>query len=145
MLHQAVQIPIDSARMVFQLGQALGRQFDIREISCSLEVRQVSRESPQTVAPDTFRIRRVQWLEEQVAWVPWRRTAAVRLAQGQPDSGPSEIFLGYHFWLESERQPDVRRLTCRGMFDDPWSAKPPSLAEIRQALGDYASLNEPAG
>ena len=32
------------------------------------------------------------------------------------------------------------RLSCRGAFDTPFDARPPSINEMRRALGDIASL-----
>jgi hypothetical protein len=56
------------------------------------------------------------------------------------DASPADIFLGYHFWLHSDNQPDVLRMTCRGVFAEPWEAEYPTLEEIAVALGDYAEL-----
>ena len=51
------------------------------------------------------------------------------------------IYEGYHLWLESSSQPNVMRLTCRGVIDIPWQARRPSIAEIRAALGEIATLS----
>lgn len=53
---------------------------------------------------------------------------------------PPDIMHLYHFSLHSEKQPDVLRLTCRGILDEPRDAVPPTIAEIRQALGDIVLL-----
>ena len=45
-----------------------------------------------------------------------------------------------HMRLASEEQPDVRNLSCRGGLDDPWLARPPSVEEIGEALGEVADL-----
>jgi hypothetical protein len=65
------------------------------------------------------------------------------LARGSVDGGTSPIIHAVHLWLESAKQPQVRRLSCRGAVDDPPKAKPPTGEEIRQALGDVAALRVP--
>jgi hypothetical protein len=50
------------------------------------------------------------------------------------------IYEGYHLWLDSPSQPNVMRLTCRGVIDEPWKARRPSIAEIRASLGTLATL-----
>ena len=45
--------------------------------------------------------------------------------------------------LSSAEQPDVYRLVCRGGEDNPADAIPPSIQEMRRALGDYATLQLP--
>jgi hypothetical protein len=45
---------------------------------------------------------------------------------------------GYDFWLYSNEQPAVSRLSCYGVYAR-WPDLPPSkLQEINQALGDAA-------
>ncbi len=45
-----------------------------------------------------------------------------------------------HMKLESEEQPDLHRLTCRGALDDPPNALEVSINEMRVALGDKATI-----
>jgi hypothetical protein len=89
---------------------------------------------------DTFVVNRVQQMQEEVA--SWRtvKLASLQLSDAAVDSSPPDIFRGWHFWLHSDKQPNVLRMTCRGVFAEPWEAELPTLAEIRQALGDIASL-----
>ena len=71
---------------------------------------------------------------------PW---SAYTMILTDDDGGTSEVYEGYHLWLESSDQPDVRRLSCRGVYAMPAYAKPPSIAEIRAALGAIATLRLP--
>ena len=59
---------------------------------------------------------------------------------GLDDQGTPMVSQGYHFWLDSEQQPEVLRLSCRGAFDDMWETQPPSIEEIQQTMGDLAEL-----
>jgi hypothetical protein len=46
----------------------------------------------------------------------------------------------FHFTLQSPRQPEVMRLTCRGALDDWPFVAWPTLWEIRGALEPIADL-----
>ena len=136
-LHRVVEVPPQRARVFIQGGKLLGSGFDSYEVSCNLEVRHLS-DQVQRIEPDTFVVNVVQAFFEEVASCSgWK---AQMLAGAAVDASPSNIFRGWHFWLHSPRQPDVIRLTCRGVFAEPWEAVPPSFDEIAQALGDIATL-----
>ena len=42
--------------------------------------------------------------------------------------------------LESEEQPGVQTLICRGALDDPPNAREVSISEMREALGVKATI-----
>ncbi|WP_456404583.1 hypothetical protein [Thiolapillus sp.] len=143
-LHKPLTVSPGNARVFLQQGKMLpSLAFNQYEIGCSFEVRNLS-EQPQSIEADTFVVNRVQHLVEEVA--SWRPVvlASLTLAGAEVDTSPPDIFLGYHFWLHSEQQPDVLRMTCRGAFAEPWEAEYPTLGEIAAALGDYASLESGA-
>ena len=139
-LSQALIVPGASARAFIQEGKVLpARSFNHYQISCSFEVRQVS-EQHQTIEADSFVVNRVQHMQEEIA--AWKKVqlASLNMAGLSGDSSPPDIFRGWHFWLSSEKQPNVLRMTCRGVFAEPWEAEPPTLAEIKDALGAVADL-----
>lgn len=140
-LHQPLTVAAGNARVYLQGGKMLpSLGFNQYAVSCNLEIRKLS-EQPQTIEADTFVVTRVQHLMEEVAsWQPVV-LASLTLAGADVDSSPADIFLGYHFWLHSEGQPDVLRMTCRGVFSEPWNAQYPTLGEIAAALGDLATLD----
>ncbi len=139
-LHKPLVVAPENARVFLQDGRMLpSLAFNQYRPSCSLEVRNLSPQ-PQTIEPDTFVVNRIQPLREEVA--AWRpvKLASLSLASAAVDASPADIFLGYHFWLSSDAQPDVLRMTCRGVFAEPWEAEYPTLEEIAHALGGYAEL-----
>jgi len=140
-LHQVVIVPPERTRVFIQGGRITGTGFDSYEVSCNLEVRKlVDRE--QRIKPDTFVVNRIQEFFEEVADAGWRpvQLASLELTGAAVDASPSDIYRGWHFWLHSDRQPDVLRLTCRGVFAAPWEAKTPTYREIAAALGELATL-----
>ncbi len=138
-LLEPLELPPETARIFLQNGEPMALDaFDRYKVNCNFEVRTLKPET-QTIQPDEFIIKRVQALMvEVVRHDPPVRGGLMRV--GMDDSGSSSVTRGYHLWLESEQQPDVMRLSCRGAFDYMWKATPPSIQEIRQALGSRAHL-----
>jgi hypothetical protein len=71
--------------------------------------------------------------EEIVQTAPQQESGLMRTGI-RGDNSPSDIMHLLHFKLRSKSQPDVLRMTCRGVLDEPWEAVPPTIAEIRKAL-----------
>lgn len=108
--------------------------------NCNFEIRKLS-EQPQVISPETFLVVKVQRVTEEVVQLTRPVVVAgIGLAGMDADSGQPMIVRGVHLWIGSDTQPDVMRMTCRGAFDDAWRAQLPSIDEMREALGDYASL-----
>ncbi len=141
-LHKPLTIVPEVTRVFLQAGEAFP-QYGLNEYEphCSFEVRKVLPKQPQTIEPDTFKVTRVQRLIEEVVWLRPVQVASLQLANAAVDSSPSDIFEGYHFWLYSEDQPDVLRMTCRYILTEPWNSRTPTLAEMRFSLGEIATLN----
>lgn len=141
-LHQPLRIPPGSTRVWLVRGQpAAGR--DWYAPGCNLEIDTLDRERVQIVDPGVFEVSRVQRTSEHTSE---RAAGVVVAALGAGfswDSGDNRTWQGYHLWLHSDRQPDVRRLTCKGIYAEPWQATPPSIEVIRETLGAVASLRLP--
>ena len=110
--------------------------------SCSLEL-WTRNEQQVVVEPDTFVITRIRGgltpilVSNPKPIMVASRGHLPRLAYGA--DGSSFLRSYAEFFLESERQPDVYRLTC-GYMDDPWEVEPLTIAEIREALDDFFVL-----
>jgi hypothetical protein len=144
-LNGPVQVPQDRARVFFRNGrlQPTGAN---QGPSCGIEIRTIPRDGPHVIPAGSFTITRVQPYWTQVAAIdPDRDRSAVRLRPASaPDSGGTPLIQeGYHLWLSDGPDADVMRLTCLGMLDEMWRARPPTLDEIRAALGDLATLELP--
>jgi hypothetical protein len=66
----------------------------------------------------------------------------VLVGGGGDGGGNGEIRIMYLYFmaLHSERQPDVTYFVCGGAMVQPSLAAYPSVQEIRNAIGDYATL-----
>ncbi|MES9945691.1 MAG: hypothetical protein ABW080_12095 [Candidatus Thiodiazotropha sp.] len=136
-LMKQVAIEPGTTRTFLQRGRPMSLgDFDRYLANCNFEVDKLS-ERVQQIQPDTFVVKKVQRLTTEVVrnHADKPRFFAVELDRGSPI-----VTHGYHLWLSSEQQPDVMRITCRGAFDDLSRAEPPSIDEIREALGEIAEL-----
>lgn len=136
-LDQPLTVPAGRARVFMQDGTVV-RGFDQYRPHCALEIRSVQHDGFE-VAPGVFRITRVQHSLEQVVDAGGRqlaRTLPGVWLGGLIDGGGSASFhQGYHFWLDAPQRPQVMRLSCYGTYDQPPDLRPPTLTEIRTALG----------
>ena len=140
-LHQDIRIPPRQSHAVFQGG---GFAYGSGEYAphCELEVRTVQ-ETAQTVRAGVFEITSIRGLTHYVQRPRRIQLAATGDFQLLADDSGEWIMLAYHFGLRSEEQPDVTRLICGGAYNFPYYASYPDEQEIRQALGDAATLSLP--
>jgi hypothetical protein len=137
-LMQEVMIEPGTTRTFLQWGKpmALG-DFNRYRANCNFEVESLS-DRVQRIEPDTFIIKKVQRLMTEVVQHTTNQSGFLMVEYGDPSS--PLVTHGYHLWLSSEKQPDVMRMTCRGAFDDLSNAEPPSINDVREALGKIAEL-----
>jgi hypothetical protein len=71
----------------------------------------------------------------------------VRMTWGGDDTGPTRYYYKTEMFLRSERQPNVLMMTCQHAWDTGTSSfeyqRPPTVAEMRQAMGAYFTLKLP--
>lgn len=141
-LHETLIVPTGHARVFLQRGKVIEKvRLDRYRTHCNFEVRSVS-DGSLNINPDTFLVTEVDEDEEEVVGRPGpQRYAALGVDSGSDGTGITMIARYVRHWLYSERQPEVMRLTCHGGFDFPFYARTPSIAEIREALGQRVTLN----
>ena len=145
-LAERIRIPPSRTRIWIQGGRIVGTGFNSFEPSCNVEVRRLNETGDQFVEPGEFRVIRTQFLREAIVssgQVMVASAGPLRLAEAQDNGGDEFFYEGYHLWVENPSQPDVRRFTCRGLYGFPYESRPPSIAEIRAALGSVATLELP--
>ena len=144
-LHREVVVPPERARVFFQRGVV---QSGINEYRphCELAVRKLD-DRPQMIHADRFTVERVSADIVHVVSsgnVVLAVNAGIELVSGGGGDGGGDgegrQMKTYILYLRSDRQPDVLSLVCGGAFDTPALATRPSLQDIGNALGDYATL-----
>jgi len=134
-LHRDLPIPPDSARAYLQYGQSV-KAPHTSDPYCQFEVNDVL-PVEQTLKADEFVVRKTQMDERFISMQPSLIVAA-KHGFGMDDG--DSVTLVWYLWLDSSRQPNVLRLICGGRFDDRYRARRPSIKEIREQLGDVATL-----
>jgi hypothetical protein len=139
-LKRDIQIPAGRARVYLQNDKTgtddpmSAGGFDSYEPHCAFEISRVDHAGFRVKA-ETFAVTQIQ---RTVVRVVGR--APVMLAAFGPWIGGQAYYSGYHFWLASDTQAEVRRMTCYGVYAEPYELYPPTLKEINAALGAVAEL-----
>ena len=139
-LHQPLRVGAGKARVFLQNGE-VGQWFDSYQVHCAFEITSVNHDGWQIEA-DTFTITRVQSSIQPVVMTEPVRLAALWSVGGLNGGGSQSYYAGYHFWLSSVNQPGVRRMSCFGVYAQPYELYPPTLEEIRQTLGSIAEIRQ---
>jgi hypothetical protein len=146
-LRQALTVPPEAATVRLQYGRVVASNaVQEHDAHCIFELDTV-RETPQTVRPQNMRVtdvrRSVSTFSGMPVW-PYPPFLSGRVGWNG-DGGPSHIYYKTEFRLRSEVQPEVRSLTCQSNQMAPGIGimRHLTLAEIRQALGDYFNLELP--
>jgi len=139
-LHRDITIAPGRVRIIFQEGAA-GYGASEYQPRCELEVRDIL-ETPQTIPAGSYRIGKVIGMQRYV-----RRPAegtllaaggdALRLAD---DTSNEWYMYTYRMQLLNEQQADAASLVCGGAYNFAFYARYPTLQEMRDSLGDYATL-----
>jgi hypothetical protein len=137
-LKQELTIPAHSAGVLLQGGRVVSRQ-DVNQYHphCRLEVHDV-RETTQTVTADEFVVRRARQESQMVARPPGLLKAGLRIS-----GTVSDYIFRTILDLRSERQPQVRWLTCQ-QWADPTFGRHVSIHEMRTTLGEIFALQLPS-
>ena len=140
--HRNITIPSGRARTFFQNGKQVSHINEFQSF-CQLEITTL-KDHAQIVHPDKFTVTRVGRSMEEIVEARSVTLAALdNVARGESSDdsgGPTRITQMFRFRLHSDRQPDVRSLSCGGAFDDPSDADAPTVQEIASDLGEYATL-----
>lgn len=143
-LHRDVEVPPGWAQVEVQRGRVVPpRAYNRYYPHCRFEVRDISPE-PQVIRAGEFRVasvsRETDYFADAATGGPVR---SVSIRGGLFGDGASMQMQVVKMRLDSSDQPEVQRLVCGGALDDPVEAVPPSVQEIRGALGGVASLEFP--
>lgn len=142
---QRIEVPGGQTRIFFQRGEIVKKASDIDnyKANCNFEINTLA-ETPRYIEAGTYTVTRTTRQEREVVLFKPLQYASLAVGGmvGRGD-GPPMYFEEVRMTLRSEKPSDIRNLTCRGVMTDPAWVEPPTLAEIREALGQYATLKVP--
>lgn len=142
-LNQAVDIPPDGASLRFQFGRIVGGVQEF-EPNCVFVLSTV-KDTPQRIEPDTFVVTKVR-SGSSLYTAAWRRAPRAMPVRVSDDIGTVRFYFKTEMFLRSEKQPQVLMLTCQHAWDtgtDFRYERPPTVAEMQQAVGAYFTLKLP--
>jgi hypothetical protein len=146
LVKQPLTVAPGKTRVFFQYGQLIPRsQRNDYAVNCNFEINTLS-DSPRTIEPGTYTVTRSLRRSNDVVSRGPLRLAARELQAGmllRDDGGTPVLFEEVVLSLSSIPPSDVRELACRGAMAEPSEMMLPTLAEMRQALGDYADIQVP--
>jgi len=126
-------------KVYLQRGEVV-RRWDLDHYypSCNFELFKL-RQRPTTIRPGSFSVvRTVRDIDYMVqSDMPQR---AVLNHVSSDGGGLSMIIHVVHMYIKLSRQPNVYKLTCRSWQAHPHEAKEPNIADMREALGNVASI-----
>lgn len=147
-LEKPVTIPPDTVSVHIQNGEVVSAGafggVDRYRASCKLEM--WSRvDERRVIEPDTFVVKRVARTIEAVQLsAPLRVASLLPMVFELDYSGPMAHIMGTEMFLDSERQPDVHRLTC-SYWGEPAFPEHLSIEQIRHTLAGLMRIELPNG
>jgi hypothetical protein len=138
-IRRTIEIPPGRTRVYLQLGRVTEAR-NLLDANCNIEVRRLDNLAAQHVTPGDYRVVEVERTEEEIAIRGPLQLAALGIQMADQDNGGTPwVYPGYRLWL-SGPDPNVMRLSCRGAYASPDRALPPSIRDIRAALGEGIEL-----
>lgn len=116
-------------------GAILSGSFDSYRPHCAFEIKSVDHDGF-PISATTFEVTLVQRTTTQVV----RNSRVLVAAIGGINGGSASFYDGYHFWLASDVEPEVRRMSCYGVFAQPFELYPPTIEEVNAAIRGVAEL-----
>jgi hypothetical protein len=143
---QRIEVPGGQTRIFFQRGEIVKKvsDIDLYKTNCNFELNTLA-ETPRYIEAGVYTVTRTTRQEKEVVFFKTLQFAAIGIG-GTADvggDGPGMYFEEVRMILRSEKPSDIRELACRGVMTDPQWVEPPTLAEIRQALGKHATIEVP--
>ena len=143
---QRIEVPGGQTRIFFQRGEIVKKLSDIDQYkaNCNFEINTLA-ETPRYIEPGTYTVTRTTRQEKEVAEFKPLQYASLALGglTARGGEGAPMYFEEVRMTLRSDKPSDIRELACRGVLTDPGWVLPPTLAEIRQALGKHATIKVP--
>jgi len=145
---QRIEVPAGQTRIFLQRGELITKasQLDHYWPNCNFEINTLA-ETSRYIEPGVYTVTRTTRQEKEVVLFQTKRIRLAAVGFGGVmafgGDGAQMLFEEVKMTLQSDKPSDIRDLACRGVFTDPVLVEPPTLAEIRQALGSYASISVP--
>jgi len=148
-INKQIEFKPGTTRVFIQDGRFVD-SIDQYKTNCNIEIRKRDDNNWQYVEVARYEITRSRLTEEKVVKRQYFKpqllafnnslsNSNLLLAGAMEGSGPSDIYLGVHYYL-SGADSNVMRLSCRGAYDTPSNAEYPTRQEIIETLGEVITV-----
>lgn len=141
-LKQTLNVGADKAGLYIQDGQTKGSSHSRFKPFCYIRFLNV-KQTPRTIQPDTFTIKSSRIETRLIAKNKPFSTPYGMISYRLADSTPSDILEVITMRIVSAKQPSVYLLECGGVENSPSQVEPPTIANMRSAMGNIMSLQLP--
>jgi hypothetical protein len=140
---QRLEVPPGMMRVYLQHGRIIAKSArNDYAVNCNFEINSIG-DMPRYIEPGEYIITRSQRRTDSIVGLEPVLVASLATSMAERGDGPPLMFEEIRLSLASTPPSDVRELACRGVMDYPAEILPPTLAEMRRALGDYAEIRVP--
>jgi hypothetical protein len=143
---QRLTVPPGKTRVFLQYGKVIPRSArDDYAVNCNFDINTLS-DAPRYIEVGSYTVTRSLRHSDDIVQRQAVRLAALDLSAGMMiwrRDGTPVLFEEVVLTLSSTPPSDVRELACRGAMAEPTEIELPTLAEMRQALGEYADIQVP--
>ena len=146
-VHQPLSVVAGKSRVYFQHGKMLNRIEHTYDPYCYFSMKRPRAEmkSPASILPATFTVKKQYRRKDPTAQRGTLLASSVSIGIGtgsnwwlaRNEGGP--LNLNHYLRLEPSDQPQVSALVC-GVFADPQERTSPSIEEMAEALGAFATI-----
>jgi hypothetical protein len=152
-VHQRLEVPPGRTRVFFQYGKLIPHRSIFQyDINCELEINKLA-DTVRYIEPGTYTVTRTRRQYESIiqrqpdekpVQLAALSTSIAGISASIGDSGGASMrFEIIRLRLQGEDDALLRELACRGALTDPADMQMPTIAEMRQALGKYVSIQTP--
>lgn len=145
LLNQEIPVAAGNGRVFFQNGEASTSGFDHYTPHCQLDIKGIS-DGALVLKPKTYKVSKVTYKTPFIVLKEPIRLASrseLPMLASRNNDGPDELIEVVEMVFQPDQNNQALKLTCGGVQDLPSRAEPPSIDEIRFALGAVASLQLP--
>lgn len=143
---QRITVPPGMTRVFLQYGKVIPKYArDDYAVNCNFDINTLS-DSPRYIEVGTYTVIRSLRRSDDLVHLQTVHLAAQILSAGimrWRGDGTPVLFEEVVLTLSSTPPSDVRELACRGAMAEATEVMLPTLAEMHQALGEYAEIQVP--
>ena len=142
---QRLTVPPGMTRVFLQYGKVIAKgDRNDYAVNCNFDINTLN-DTPRYIEAGTYTVIRSLRRSDDLVRRQALQLAALNLSASMMwrGDGTPVLFEEVVLTLSSTPPSDVRELACRGAMADPTEMQLPTLAEMRQALGEYADIQVP--